>query len=71
MPGQSALLAIALVCSTLISDLARSQTITGPSTRRSSLVLSETHYHPAGDTDPSAEFIELYNSSPTSVNLQI
>lgn len=42
---------------------------TGPCTRRTSIVLSEIHYHPAGEADGQAEFIELYNSSPISVDL--
>ncbi|MGJ8698101.1 MAG: lamin tail domain-containing protein [Verrucomicrobiaceae bacterium] len=48
---------------------AEAQVFTGPSTRRTSIVLSEIHYHPAGNNDPGAEFIELYNSSPISVDL--
>ncbi|YCM45981.1 lamin tail domain-containing protein [Verrucomicrobiaceae bacterium 227] len=42
---------------------------TGPCTRRTSVVLSEIHYHPAGTLDRAGEFIELYNSSPISVDL--
>lgn len=45
------------------------QVFTGPSTRRTSVVLSEIHYHPAGTQDPVLEFVELYNSSPISVDL--
>ena len=33
------------------------------------VVISEIHYHPAGDPDPLEEFIELINRSETSVNL--
>ena len=45
------------------------QVFTGPCTRRTSVVLSEIHYHPAGVADGAGEFIELYNSSPISVDL--
>ena len=45
------------------------QVFTGPCTRRTSVVLSEIHYHPAGAADGVGEFIELYNSSPISVDL--
>lgn len=41
----------------------------GPCTRRTSIVLSEIHYHPASENDDQQEFIELYNSSPISVDL--
>jgi len=47
------------------------QSFTGPCTRRTSVVLSEIHYHPPGAEEISQkrEFIELTNSSPISVNL--
>lgn len=47
------------------------QSFTGPCTRRTSVVLSEIHYHPPGDEESSRkrEFIELTNSSPISVDL--
>jgi hypothetical protein len=45
------------------------QVTSGPCTRRTSVVLSEIHYHPAGEAFANGEFIELYNSSPISVDL--
>ena len=43
---------------------------TGPCTRRTSIVLSEIMYAPAGDPlAANLEFIELYNSSPISEDL--
>lgn len=37
----------------------------GPSSRRTSWVISEIHYHPPGRTDGrNAEFIEVFNSQP-------
>jgi hypothetical protein len=49
---------------------AQSPVFTGPCTRRTSVVLSEIQYHPADDVTANArEFIELYNSSPISVDL--
>ncbi|MHB1307689.1 MAG: lamin tail domain-containing protein [Limisphaerales bacterium] len=37
----------------------------GPSSRRTGMVLSEIHYHPAPTASgPGLEFIELYNSNP-------
>lgn len=58
-----------LALTPLIPTPTNAQIFTGPSTRRTSVVLSEIHYHPAGAADGSAEFIELYNSSPISVDL--
>lgn len=69
VPKRQSLLGIVFLGIFLITDLACAQIFSGPSTRRTSLVLSEIHYHPAGDSDPSAEFIELYNSSPIRVDL--
>lgn len=45
------------------------QLTSGPCSRRSSIVLSEIHYHPPGEAIANREFIELYNSSPISVDL--
>ncbi|MDA7882196.1 lamin tail domain-containing protein, partial [Akkermansiaceae bacterium] len=58
-----------MALSPLIPITAEAQVFTGPCTRRTSIVLSEIHYHPAGLADGSGEFIELYNSSPISVDL--
>ena len=58
-----------MAVSTLIPITTEAQVFTGPCTRRTSIVLSEIHYHPAGLADGSGEFIELYNSSPISVDL--
>jgi hypothetical protein len=42
----------------------------GPSTRRTDLVISEIHYHPATRLDGrNHEFVEVYNSSPFTVDL--
>lgn len=48
---------------------ASGQITDGPCTRRTSVVLSEIHYHPANLPSSHGEFIELYNSSPISVDL--
>lgn len=53
----------------LIPTHAGGEVFTGPCSRRTSVVLSEIHYHPAGPADGMGEFIELYNSSPISVDL--
>ncbi|MDB4713299.1 lamin tail domain-containing protein [bacterium] len=45
------------------------QITSGPCSRRTSIVLSEIHYHPPGEAVANREFIELYNSSPISVDL--
>lgn len=62
------LLALAPVLADVVA--AQNTVFTGPCTRRTSIVLSEIHYHPADDLTANArEFIELYNSSPISVDL--
>ena len=61
--------AFLVVFGSLVPVPVEAQVFTGPCSRRTSVVLSEIHYHPAGDTDGSGEFIELYNSSPISVDL--
>jgi len=61
----------AILIATFLSGELQAQTFTGPCTRRTSVVLSEIHYHPSGPEEISwkMEFIELCNSSPISVDL--
>ena len=61
----------AILIATFLSGELQAQTLTGPCTRRTSVVLSEIHYHPSGPEEISwkMEFIELCNSSPISVDL--
>ncbi len=60
----------AFVAAVASFSLAQDPVFTGPATRRTSIVLSEIMYAPAGDPlAANLEFIELYNSSPISEDL--